>query len=67
MKSFFLVVTEIYDHGAVKSAIFTRRRKTPPRDLRHRRPGIECEHRWFETREAAEAEQRRRAQSPANP
>jgi hypothetical protein len=54
MKTWYLLMVERYDFGAEKSAISPRRRKEAPRDMRHRRPGIDCEHRWFETREQAE-------------
>jgi hypothetical protein len=54
MKTYFLLIVERYDYGALKSHIFERKRESLPKDMHHRRPGMECSHFWFETLEAAQ-------------
>jgi len=55
MKTYFLLVVEKYDNGAVRMTVYDRKRAKLPSNDSLKRPGVVFEHHWFETLGAAEA------------
>jgi hypothetical protein len=54
-KTFYCVMSEVYENGAVKAAITTSQRREKPRNSSRRLPFADCYKAWYETEEAAMA------------
>jgi len=54
-KTYFCVMSETYENGAVKAAITTRYCKVKPIDQYRKLPFMTARMDWFESRESAEA------------
>ena len=55
MKTFYCLMSEIFDNGTVKAAITTRVCKRKPKDTCRELPFMDVYHDWYETRTEAES------------